>query len=341
MTGDASDKDVQDSDRPSNGVPNTSSCASCASLSRASPDASLDTEGVVFDVDTFAVHDGPGVRMAVYFKGCPLRCGWCHSPESQSARPEIIFMRDRCTLCGACARVCPEGVHTVDACGHDLDRRGCRVCARCVDECPGGALAVAGRTVRAGDIVAKAARMRTFFDHSGGGVTLTGGEVTSQPDFAAALLEGLKAEGIHTAIETCGACDWPRLERLVTLSDLVMYDLKLIDDEAHCRWTGASNRPALDNARCLGECNDVGSVDIRFALIPGITDTDETVRAVFEFMRDASLDRVVLLPYNASAPAKYEWLGRPFEVAGEPQSQERLEEIAAMAREARLRPAAG
>ncbi|MHC4251181.1 MAG: 4Fe-4S dicluster domain-containing protein [Planctomycetota bacterium] len=150
------------------------------------------TEGLVFDIDTFAVHDGPGVRMAVYFKGCPLRCRWCHSPESQGRRPEVILMRDRCKACGACARACPEGAHKVREGGHSFERVSCRVCGACVSECPSGALAVIGRRTSAGEVVARAARMKPFFEHSGGGVTLTGGEVTSQPEFAAAVLDGLR-----------------------------------------------------------------------------------------------------------------------------------------------------
>jgi len=294
--------------------------------------AQPEVQGLIFDLDTFAVHDGPGIRMALYLKGCQLGCKWCHSPESISPQPQLIFLRDRCALCGTCAAVCAHSVHTVTESGHTLSRADCVVCAQCVEACPTGALAVKGGTATASEIIGRAVRMRPFFEHSGGGVTLTGGEVTCQVEFARAVLAGCKAEGTHTAMETNGACPWEDLAQLLPYADLVLYDLKLMDDAAHRRWTGASNRQVLENAARLGGRN----VQVRVPLIPGITDTDGNLSAIFGFMREAGLKRVALLPYNASAAAKYEWLDLPFGIEGESQSQERLHSMLAMARAAGL-----
>lgn len=299
----------------------------------------MSVTGTIFDLDTFAVHDGPGIRMAVYFKGCPLNCGWCHSPESRRSTPDVIFVHDRCSFCGSCAAVCEHDVHNVSDASHELARDRCTLCGKCVQHCPTWALQVKGQSVPADEIVEKARHLKPFFDHSHGGVTLTGGEVTLQPDFAEAVLAGCKAAGIHTAIETCGACDWERLERLLRHSDLVLYDLKLMDDPSHRTWTGSSNRQILKNARRLASCGV--QVQVRVPLIPAVTDTVENLGAIFAFMKEVGLREVALLPFNPSTAAKYEWLGLPYELDVPVQEAEQLARMIELAQKHGVNAAIG
>jgi pyruvate formate lyase activating enzyme len=218
---------------------------------------------------------------------------------------------------------CPQGAHAVSESGHTIDRERCHACGRCVEQCAAGALVLKGHQVSAGEIVERASRLRPFFEHSGGGITLTGGEVTCQVEFAEAVLAGCRSRG---------ACPWEELERLLPHSDLVLYDIKLIEEAEHERWTGAPNRVILQNASRLSGYR----VQVRVPLIPEITDTHNNLRGIFAFMNQVGLSSVAFLPFNAAAAAKYEWFDLPFGIEGESQDRERLQAILAMAREAGL-----
>ena len=302
----------------------------------------LSAQGLVEDIDHFAVHDGPGIRTAVYLKGCPLHCTWCHSPETQSFSPELLYFPQKCTACGLCLKVCEPGalspvetqvvdVQGVLGCQVAVNWARCTHCGACAAVCYPGALKMAGKWMSAAQVVAEVEKDLPFFAASGGGMTLTGGEATAQPVFAQQLLAGCRALGIHTALETNGCAPWKVYQSLLPLVDLFLYDIKHMDDASHRRLTGASNRQALSNvSRLLQEgCR----VIIRVPCIPGLNDDPANIDATAAFACQVGLRDIHLLPYNTAAGAKYQWLGKHYtlpEMAV--QSIHKMEELAAICR---------
>ena len=283
-------------------------------------------EGVIFNLDQTAIHDGPGVRMNVYLKGCPLRCVWCHSPESQAFAPEVVWYETRCTACGRCVQACAAGVRTLGLMSVE-DRRRCTLCGDCVAVCSAGALEIVGRTVTAGEIVEEAARLRPFFSRTGGGVTLTGGEPTAQPEFAHAVASLCRDAGIHVAIETCGVASPEVFERLAEVVDLFLFDLKHPDSDAHLELTGAGNELVLDNLARLVAMG--ANVLVRAALIPTINDDEETVRAMARLAAERGIERITLLPFNPATAGKYSWVRRELELGDvHRQSPDYLDQLA-------------
>jgi pyruvate formate lyase activating enzyme len=257
----------------------------------------------------FSLHDGPGIRTAVFFKGCPLSCWWCHNPESQNSEPEVLYSTERCRLCGDCAAACPH--HAIERAGERMTvNDNCRLCATCVDACGAEARSVAGRTMTVSEIVAEAERDLVFFDESGGGVTFTGGEPLGQPELLEALLHACRARRIHTAIETCGAAARESISRLAGLADLILYDLKILDAARHRLYTGAGNRNILEN---LGALVAAGRpVTVRIPVVPGVNDGAADVRAMCDYLSALRVRQVDLLPYHASGAEKYRRLGREY-----------------------------
>ena len=271
--------------------------------------------GIIFDIDRFAVHDGPGLRTAVYLKGCPLGCVWCHSPESRSGRPEPLRVPDRCCLCGRCCDACTAGAISIaqGTEGKRLWRQSlCTGCGECVLACPAGALSLCGSVWEARDVVKEAAQDIAFFKNTGGGATLTGGEVLAQAQFAAEILRGLKALNIHTIVETSGAGAWPDLEALMAHTDIFYFDLKAADPVRHKEFTGVAPDGILTNLRKLRDAGS--SVTLRMPLIPGCNDSAEDVSRAYRIAREFGIQEVHLLPYNASAGAKYAWLGLEYQL---------------------------
>lgn len=260
--------------------------------------------GLIARLDRSAVHDGPGVRTVVFFKGCPLRCHWCHSPETQSPRAEVVLHRERCLNCGACEATCTRGGATRGG----VNRTRCQVCGECSTACPTDARTIVGRTVTVDALVEDIERDTVFHDHSRGGVTVSGGEPLNQPRFLEALLERCRARRIHTAVETCGHAPARTVLAIAKWTDLFLYDLKLMSDVRHRAVTGQSNRRILENLRLL--CGRHRDVRVRMPLIAGINDDRANIRAVGAFLSELPVSRVDILPYHTAGIAKYERLDR-------------------------------
>ena len=280
-------------------------------------------KGYISDVDHFAVHDGNGIRTIVYFSGCPLRCLWCHSPELQSFDPILLRRAVRCKKCGTCNTVCPLGL-VPEACKMEFRREECNVCGKCVDVCSNGALEVWGKACTLEEVLDEVLRDLPFFNNSGGGVTLSGGEVLSQPEFAIALARGIHDAGVNVIVETSGHGARDSLEELSKYCRL-FYDIKGFDNKAHLDNTGVSNEGIHENLRWLWQKG--ADITLRVPLIPGYNDSDENIRKVYGLAAELKVP-VHLLPYNSSAPVKYAWVDekyKPGDVLS--QSEGRLKEL--------------
>jgi pyruvate formate lyase activating enzyme len=281
--------------------------------------------GLVFDVKHFAVHDGPGIRTTVFLKGCPLRCSWCHSPESQSSGVEIAFYPALCIGCGACVEACPTGTQTKEP--GELRRELCSGCGGCAEACYSGALVKFGDLVTVEEILQEAEKDRALYEASGGGVTLSGGEPTAQPVFASGLLKALKEAGYHTALDTCGHVPWETLEGILNHVDLVLYDVKHMDPGTHRELTGAANGLILSNLRRLVQLDL--KIIVRVPVIPGYNDSVKNVEAMARFLGGLkSVEAVELLPYHNLGVPKYEVLGREYALHNlQPPTMDALETI--------------
>jgi pyruvate formate lyase activating enzyme len=283
--------------------------------------------GIVFDIKRFSIHDGPGIRTTVFFKGCPLRCSWCHNPESQDRKPERIFWENRCLRCQACIASCRQGAIRLDGSHIITDDEKCILCGACVEACYAEARQIAGREMTIAQVMSEIERDIPFYDQSAGGVTFSGGEPLLQSDYLLALLLACKEWGIHAALDTCGFASWETLNRLRNHVDLFLYDLKLIDLARHKKYTGVSNIRILDNLQRLSEHGH--NIILRVPIIPGINDDIKNIRAIGTFVADLpNVNRVDILPYHRAAISKYERLHRTYRFSElYPPSEDKMAEI--------------
>ena len=281
------------------------------------------SHGLIFDIQRYAIHDGPGIRTLVFLKGCPLICPWCDNPESQSITNEIMYTAANCTRCGHCAEVCPNKAIFISDDIVITDRALCRGCGKCAEVCPNGARQLAARVMSVDDVLDEVKRDALFYKNSGGGVTLTGGEVLLQSEFAKQLLKECHLLGFHTAIETSGYGSWAKLRRLMAHVDLVLFDIKHPNPEIHLAVTGVSNQSILQN---LKQINRMGKeIAIRIPVIPGFNDSPQTMRDIAKLL--TGLENVLsveLLPYHRYGVSKYEKLGRQYHWAKETPSESQM-----------------
>lgn len=253
--------------------------------------------GTIFDIQRYCVNDGPGIRTTLFFKGCPLDCWWCHNPESKSALVEIAVDPHRCIRCGACAEACPQGLDGT-----------CLRCGACADACPTTARTALGRQITVDEALAEVLKDRIFHEDSGGGVTCSGGEPLMQPGFLGAFLRACNEQGVHTALDTCGYAPESALLAAAALADVVLYDLKLVDDVKHRRYTGVSNDVILRNLTALAGSHP--TVWLRIPLIPGVNDSESDLEALIGVAAGLpGLRRICLLPYHATGAGKLGRLG--------------------------------
>jgi pyruvate formate lyase activating enzyme len=303
----------------------------------------MNKTGAVFNIQRFSIHDGPGIRTAVFLKGCALSCFWCHNPEGRRTSPELQFFPDRCMACRACVEACPHSAHEFIGDVHIFHREQCETTGSCVDTCYGQALQLNGEIMTVEQVMEEVLRDRAFYENSGGGVTLSGGEPLLNNGFAFAILEQCKLHRLSTAIETCGECPWESLERLLPVTDLLMMDIKHIAPDKHRSATGKSNERILENARRLALTDK--PIVFRTPVVPTVNDSSDDIGQIAAFvrtlmeLRSAQANGQVsagityeLLTFHRLASAKYRSLGLEYRASAiEPPSKERMLELAEVA----------
>jgi pyruvate formate lyase activating enzyme len=294
---------------------------------------------VIFNIQRFSIHDGPGIRTTVFLKGCSVRCAWCHNPESFSIQMQLQYYKDRCIYCGKCVQLCPKKAHTFKASAngkdasakpeHAFDRSLCTACGICAADCLSNALVISGMEMSVDEVLRQVLDDKPFYEESGGGVTLSGGEPVLQGDFCEALLKRLREQAVHTNLQTAGFYPYEMLERLLPYLDLVMYDIKGISPDIYRNFVRGDISPALDNLRRLDKSGV--PIIVRMPCVKGVNDSPSEVEAIAIMLSKLkSVKQFELLPYHGLAGIKYEVLGLEFK-AFEAPSKEDMEMIKGLA----------
>ncbi len=280
-------------------------------------------KGLIYNIQRFAIHDGPGIRTLVYMKGCPLKCLWCSSPQTQKLSQEIIYIESNCKKCQRCVEECPnKAIKLSDKGNIKINRKLCDTCCQCVETCQNQALKLIGKQITVEELFNDVMKDNPFYRRSNGGVTMGGGEPTMQHDFVTVFLKKCKKTYVHTAMETCGYVKWENLEKILEHVDLLYFDIKHMDARIHKELTGVSNDLILENAR---KASTLRSIIIRIPLIPGCNDSEENLLNTAKFAAGLgkNLQRIELLPYHNFGTQNYKQLGRKYELADiEPPSEE-------------------
>lgn len=269
----------------------------------------MSEQGMIFNIQRFCVDDGPGIRTTVFFKGCPLRCVWCHNPESASPTPDILFSAQKCIGCGYCAAVCPHGLHRLENGGHVFVRDGCEKCGLCAEKCYAKAIEFCGHRATVDEVMGEVVKDADFYETSGGGLTVSGGEPLMQAPFLLALLGRAKAAGIHTCVETSGFAAEEIITEAAAVTDLFLFDYKITDPDEHFRYTGVPNAPILRNLQALDRLG--AAVILRCPIIPDINMHPAHFEAIGRLAKErACIQKVELLPYHPLGISKCERLDK-------------------------------
>lgn len=276
-------------------------------------DDTAEARGVVFNIQRFSIHDGPGIRTTVFLKGCSLRCGWCSNPEALRPFPEIITRDVKCIRSGKCVEACPEQAITVVENTRIIHWEKCNYCMKCAEVCPSGAIEAMGRTMTVAEVMDTVGRDASYYRRTGGGMTLSGGESLVQWQFALKLLQEAKRRGLHTALDTTGHADWEILDEILNFTDLVLYDVKHPDSARHQEATGVPNERILDNLRkTVAKAGP--KVWVRHPLIPRFSDSEEELEELCELVLTLKpqIEKICLLPYHKFGELKYAAMGKVY-----------------------------